>query len=163
MLDGACCHTYFAVVSVIVFGRIAWLLSSLLSPQISELRISRSSVPTFGLFSSLTTKPASPTAEAKSRTTGSGHFFSILASVPVWHMGVLEVPHIQIGSRKIAALTDHGGAPHCLCSPGAFEKGGSQGTGPAVEVCSDPWERLCPKGESLTLRKWAHGMTSVIC
>lgn len=34
VLNGACCHIYFAVVSVIVFGRIAWLLSSLISPQI---------------------------------------------------------------------------------------------------------------------------------
>jgi hypothetical protein len=49
-------------------------------------------VPTFGLFPPLATKPAAPNAEAESRAMGRGHFFSTLASVPVWHTGVLESP-----------------------------------------------------------------------
>lgn len=68
----------------------------------------RSRVPTLGLFPPLTTKPTAPTAEAKSRTTGRGHFFS------VWPMGVLESP--PPGREKKAALSLTTQEPHIVCA-----------------------------------------------
>lgn len=102
VLHVACFHIYFAVVSVVLClgGRVCPLLACFLPWQQSLQH---------------------PMLRLKV-----GQWEEGISSQPwlLCQCGTRECwsPHLQVGRRKIAALTDHSGAPRCLFSPG-----GSQG------------------------------------